>query len=193
MGVRPGRPGAARRAAAGPRTRNDSSTARSTRPCPDVRAVVHCHTPSLIPFCNSTVPLRPMFHMSFFVAEGIPVFEIRTTAGMTDLLVRDAKLGKALAVIAGRTSRSRSCAITAPVVVANLDPERRRAGASIWIINARVQIQTDRAWWQGDLRGSGGSQAAHDRPERVPRAPGICGSGRSHAAASGSVLRTGRR
>lgn len=67
----------------------------------DVHAVVHCHTPSLIPFGTSTVPLRPMYHMSFFVAEGVPVFEIRDVAGMTDLLVRDARLGRALAQVLG--------------------------------------------------------------------------------------------
>jgi HCOMODA/2-hydroxy-3-carboxy-muconic semialdehyde decarboxylase len=68
---------------------------------PDVRAVVHCHTPSLLPFANSDVPLQPMFHMSFFIAGGIPVFDIRDAAGMTDLLVKDAKLGRALAVALG--------------------------------------------------------------------------------------------
>ena len=63
----------------------------------DVHAVVHCHTPSLIPFADSSVPLRAMYHQSAFVAEGIPVFEIRSVAGMTDLLVKNARLGAALA------------------------------------------------------------------------------------------------
>ena len=66
----------------------------------DVNAIVHCHTPSLIPFADSDVPLRAMYHMAAFVADGVPVFDIRQAAGMTDLLVRDAKLGRALAAIA---------------------------------------------------------------------------------------------
>ena len=64
---------------------------------PDVNAVVHCHTPSLIPFADSTVPLRPMYHQSAFLAAGVPVFEIRQAAGMTNMLVETAALGRALA------------------------------------------------------------------------------------------------
>jgi HCOMODA/2-hydroxy-3-carboxy-muconic semialdehyde decarboxylase len=67
----------------------------------DVNAVIHCHTPSLIPFANSDVPLRAMYPLGAFIAEGVPVFEIRAVAGMTDLLVRTAKLGSALASVLG--------------------------------------------------------------------------------------------
>jgi ribulose-5-phosphate 4-epimerase/fuculose-1-phosphate aldolase len=64
---------------------------------PDVKAVVHCHTPSLIPFGASDVPLRAMFGLAGFLADGVPVFDIRKSFGMTDLLVRDASRGMALA------------------------------------------------------------------------------------------------
>lgn len=64
---------------------------------PDVKAVVHCHTPSLIPFGASDVPLRAMFGLAGFLADGVPVFDIRKSFGMTDLLVRDAARGAALA------------------------------------------------------------------------------------------------
>src|SRR5690349_17400185 len=70
----------------------------------DVNAIVHCHTPSLIPFADSDVPLRAMYHMAAFIADGVPVFDIRQAAGMTDLLVRDAKLGKALVASLGDKS-----------------------------------------------------------------------------------------
>src|ERR1035438_10146403 len=43
----------------------------------DVKAVVHCHTPSLIPFGVTESPLRPVFGLAGFLAEGVPVFEIR--------------------------------------------------------------------------------------------------------------------
>jgi ribulose-5-phosphate 4-epimerase/fuculose-1-phosphate aldolase len=68
---------------------------------PDVKAVVHCHTPSLIPFGVTDVPLRPMFGLAGFLAEGVPVFDTRTDFGMTDLLIRDAARGKALAQTLG--------------------------------------------------------------------------------------------
>lgn len=64
---------------------------------PDVIAVVHTHAPSLIPFGVTKVPLQPMYHRSAFIAFGIPVFEIRDRAGMTDMLIRDGTLGRNLA------------------------------------------------------------------------------------------------
>jgi HCOMODA/2-hydroxy-3-carboxy-muconic semialdehyde decarboxylase len=64
---------------------------------PDVTSVVHCHTPSLLPFADSDVPLRAMYHMAAFVALGVPVFDIRREAGMTYLLVGDTRLGRAVA------------------------------------------------------------------------------------------------
>src|SRR5262249_51783059 len=64
---------------------------------PDVIAIVHTHAPALIPFGISKVPLKPVYLRSAFIAAGIPVFEIRERAGMTDMLIRDHTLGRALA------------------------------------------------------------------------------------------------
>src|SRR5438094_7263360 len=38
---------------------------------PDVRAIVHNHSPSVIPFGVTGVPLRPLYHMSAFLWEGV--------------------------------------------------------------------------------------------------------------------------
>ena len=68
------------------------------RAYPAVEAVVHSHSPSVIPFGATAVPLRPIYHMSAFLGPRVPVFEIRETAGSaTDLLITDAALGAALA------------------------------------------------------------------------------------------------
>ena len=70
---------------------------------PDVLAIVHNHSPSVIPFGVSTPPLRPLYHMSAFLGGGVPVFEIRKASSQpTDMLVRDAALGRALAQTLGR-------------------------------------------------------------------------------------------
>ena len=62
---------------------------------PDVMAVVHSHSPSVVPFGVTGVPLRPIYHMSAFLGGGAPVFEIRDAGGeQTDMLVRDAALGR---------------------------------------------------------------------------------------------------
>jgi ribulose-5-phosphate 4-epimerase/fuculose-1-phosphate aldolase len=67
----------------------------------DVRAVVHSHAPSVIPFGVATHPLRAVYHMAGFLAKGAPVFDIRTCFGCTDMLVRAAEQGVALAQVLG--------------------------------------------------------------------------------------------
>jgi ribulose-5-phosphate 4-epimerase/fuculose-1-phosphate aldolase len=67
---------------------------------PDVK-VIHSHSPAVIPFGATQVPMQPMFHISAFLSPKVPVFEIRKVAGMTDMLVSNAQLGKALAEALG--------------------------------------------------------------------------------------------
>jgi ribulose-5-phosphate 4-epimerase/fuculose-1-phosphate aldolase len=68
---------------------------------PDVIAVVHSHSPSVIPFGITGTALRPVYHMSAFLGTGAPIFDIREAAGTTDMLVSDNKLGDALAKTLG--------------------------------------------------------------------------------------------
>lgn len=64
---------------------------------PDVKAIVHHHAASIIPFSVSNIALRPVYHMAAFIGQGVPVFDIREVAGDTDMLVRTPELGAALA------------------------------------------------------------------------------------------------
>jgi ribulose-5-phosphate 4-epimerase/fuculose-1-phosphate aldolase len=65
---------------------------------PAVKAIVHSHSPSIIPFGATAVPLRPIYHMSSFLGAGVPIFEIREAGGpATDMLIRSPELGAALA------------------------------------------------------------------------------------------------
>jgi ribulose-5-phosphate 4-epimerase/fuculose-1-phosphate aldolase len=106
---------------------------------PDVHAVVHCHTPSLIPFAASDVPLRAMYHMAAFVADGVPVWDIRKAAGVTDLLVRDAALGRALAQTLGNKAAALMRGHGAVVVASSIP---NVVGRAIYLdINARAQAQ----------------------------------------------------
>src|SRR5438067_4369491 len=68
---------------------------------PDVMAVAHNHAPSLIPFGVVGIELKPVYHMSAFLAGGVPIFDIRAAGGETDMLVRNPTLGKALAKTLG--------------------------------------------------------------------------------------------
>lgn len=112
---------------------------------PDVVAVAHA--PSLIAFGDTKVPLKPMYHRAAFIAFGIPVFEIRDKAGMTDMLIRNMNLGHDLAEALGDhpaiLMRGHGAAITAPTLQrvvartiflslnATLQADAMRMGASI--------------------------------------------------------------
>jgi HCOMODA/2-hydroxy-3-carboxy-muconic semialdehyde decarboxylase len=105
----------------------------------DVKSVVHAHTPSLIPYGVTSVPLRPVFHMASFIGDGVPVFDIRKTFGMTDMLVSDAAKGRALA----QTLGAKTCVLMRGHGVAVVGPSVPIAvGRSIYLdLNARTQTQ----------------------------------------------------
>ena len=63
----------------------------------DVQSIVHSHAATVVPFAASSVPLKPIYHMSGFLRTGAPVFEIREKFGMTDMLIRNNAQGAALA------------------------------------------------------------------------------------------------
>jgi HCOMODA/2-hydroxy-3-carboxy-muconic semialdehyde decarboxylase len=68
---------------------------------PDVKAIIHCHTGDLIPFGVTGTRLLPVMHMAGFLGDGIPTFEIRNVGGMTNMLIGNSELGKALAETLG--------------------------------------------------------------------------------------------
>ena len=68
---------------------------------PDVMAVVHSHSPSVVPFGLVRAKMQAMFHNAAFLAAGVPVFDIRDKFGATDMLVGNASKGEALAETLG--------------------------------------------------------------------------------------------
>ena len=72
---------------------------------PDVKAIVHSHSPAVLPFADTNVKLMPMNHIAGFLGSGPPVFEIRAAAGpASDMLIRNNDIGKALAKSLGQHS-----------------------------------------------------------------------------------------
>ena len=53
---------------------------------PDVMAVVHSHSPSVIPFGVTKTRLRPVYHMGSFLWTGAPVWDIRQVKADNDVL-----------------------------------------------------------------------------------------------------------
>src|SRR6202171_1150562 len=94
---------------------------------PDVQAIVHSHSPSVIPFGVTGQPLRPIFHMSGFLGEGAALFEIREVAGDTDMLIGDSRLGVALAPALGARTTALSRGHGSGVVGASIEQAGDRA------------------------------------------------------------------
>jgi HCOMODA/2-hydroxy-3-carboxy-muconic semialdehyde decarboxylase len=106
---------------------------------PDVQAIVHSHSPSVIPFGVTGQPLRPIFHMSGFLGEGAALFEIRETGGDTDMLIRDNRLGKALADTLGARSTVLMRGHGSTVVGTSIEQALYRAIYAE--VNAKLQLQ----------------------------------------------------
>ncbi len=70
---------------------------------PDVKSVVHSHSPAIIPYTVTGTILRPVYHVTAFLRLGAPIFDSHDEFGDTDMLIRDNKLGDALAKTLGNS------------------------------------------------------------------------------------------
>jgi HCOMODA/2-hydroxy-3-carboxy-muconic semialdehyde decarboxylase len=105
----------------------------------EVMAVVHNHSPSVVPFSVTDVPMRALFHMAAFVGDGLPNFEIRDVQKGTDLLIRSAHLGGALAKTLGPKPAALMRGHGSVVVGENI---QRAVGRSVYLeMSARMQLQ----------------------------------------------------
>lgn len=106
---------------------------------PDVMAVVHAHSPEVIPFAATSVPLRPMYHMGSFIGEGVPVWDIKQAGGITDMLVSTPDLGRSLAKALGNKPAALMRGHGAVITAASL---RLVVGRAFYLnLNARLQWQ----------------------------------------------------
>ena len=104
---------------------------------PDVKVVIHSHTPSVLAFASSTVELRPMYHMADFLVPGVPVWEIRRSEDSLGMLVNTPRLGASLATALGDKTvallRGHGAVIVGPTIGETV------ARGVILDVNARVQ------------------------------------------------------
>ena len=109
---------------------------------PDVHAIVHSHAPALIPLGVTGVALRPLYHMTAFVGEGVPVFEIRKARGDDPkmlMLVHNPALGRALAETLGKKPAALMRGHGAVIVGSSLP---HVVGRSVYLaLNATLQAQ----------------------------------------------------
>jgi ribulose-5-phosphate 4-epimerase/fuculose-1-phosphate aldolase len=64
---------------------------------PDVHAVVHNHSPAVIPFAITRAPLRPVMHMCASMGAEVPIWDSRARFGDTNLLVTAMPMAQDLA------------------------------------------------------------------------------------------------
>jgi ribulose-5-phosphate 4-epimerase/fuculose-1-phosphate aldolase len=107
---------------------------------PDVNAVVHSHSPTVIPFSVTEKPLRAVFHNGHFLGQGVPVWEIRDHAGENNnMLVLTNELGRSLAQALGQGSvvlmRGHGNAVAGP------DLKTAVFRAIYTEVNAKLQMQ----------------------------------------------------
>ena len=68
---------------------------------PDVNAVVHSHSPTMIPFSVTGEPLRAISHVASFLVQEVPIWEIRDIGITQGLLVTNNRQGQSLAKTLG--------------------------------------------------------------------------------------------
>jgi HCOMODA/2-hydroxy-3-carboxy-muconic semialdehyde decarboxylase len=106
---------------------------------PDVMAICHNHSPSVIPYGVTGVTLRPMFHTGALIGADIPTWDIADEWGDTDLLVRTMDQGRSLARTLGPRTTALMRGHGSVVAGPNL---KVIAGACIYLErNALLQMQ----------------------------------------------------
>lgn len=106
---------------------------------PDVMAVVHNHSPGVIPFSLSDKPLLPVMHMGAFLRGGVPVYDAAKYFPDTDMMVRTPEGGRALAKVLGDRPAALMCCHGIVIAADNL---RLATARSYYAeVNAKAQSQ----------------------------------------------------
>ena len=106
----------------------------------DVHAIVHSHSPAVIPFGVTDVPLRAIVHNAHFLLPEVPLFDTHQVAEAKSPLVNTAAIGKALAATLGPNNvvlmRGHGNTVVGP------DLRETVARAIYTEVNARLLLQT---------------------------------------------------
>jgi HCOMODA/2-hydroxy-3-carboxy-muconic semialdehyde decarboxylase len=125
---------------------------------PDVNAVVHNHSPTVVPFSiTPDVVLKPLSAVTSFIGLGVPTFEIRDFQVGSDMRILSPALGVALAGVVGDKPAALMRGHGAVVVAADIATVVAR---SIYLELAAKQLQ--QAMW---MAGPGGRVITLDDAE----------------------------
>lgn len=106
---------------------------------PDVNAVVHSHSHTVIPYTVTGTQIRAVYHMGTGIGQDVQIWDIRKAFGDTSMLVRSMDQGRDLAKSLGQgrvvLMRGHGCVVVGP----NL---KEAVLVSIYLqINAKLQMQ----------------------------------------------------
>ena len=106
----------------------------------DVHAVVHSHSPAVIPFSVTDVSLRPIVHNAPFLHPEVPVFDTADVPEAKSPLINTPGAGKALAVTLAQNNvvlmRGHGDTVVGPTI-------RETVSRAIYTeVNARLLLQT---------------------------------------------------
>ncbi len=132
---------------------------------PDVMAVIHAHSPEMIAFGASSVPLRNMIHTGAFINDGVPVFDVRKFGGTADdMLIRNPTLGKALAQALG--SKTAMILFGHGVVVTG--PTLATAVSNAYFLNMNARVEQQAIALGGAVRYLEREPGSHPSPDTTP-------------------------
>jgi HCOMODA/2-hydroxy-3-carboxy-muconic semialdehyde decarboxylase len=108
---------------------------------PEVMAVIHNHSPGVIPFGAVGRKLKPIMHTCATIGQEVPIWDQRKKFGDTDMLVSNMAQGRDLAKALGkgRTTlmRGHGCVVVGPSL-------RAAVFTAIYLeVNARLQMQAE--------------------------------------------------
>jgi HCOMODA/2-hydroxy-3-carboxy-muconic semialdehyde decarboxylase len=105
----------------------------------DVMAVVHNHSPGVIPFGVTGIKLKPIMHMCATIGHDVPIWDQRKKFGETNLLVDNMKIGRDLAKALAKGNTALMRGHGSVVVGKTL---REAVYTAIYLeLNARLQMQ----------------------------------------------------
>jgi len=106
---------------------------------PDVMAVVHHHSESVIPFGVTDRKIKPIFHMGASIGHEVPVWDSHDRFGDTAMLVENMEMGRDLAKLIGAGGTALMRGHGATVAGKNV---RQAVYISVYLeVNARLQKQ----------------------------------------------------
>jgi len=107
---------------------------------PDVMAVVHNHSPGVIPFGVTGLKLKPIMHMCATIGHEVPIWDQRKKFGDTNLLVESMTMGRDLAKTLGKGRTALMRGHGSVVVGKEL---RTTIYTAVYLeLNARLQMQS---------------------------------------------------